>query len=185
MYHKYFLNKKLKKYLSKVSVSELNNLISFSLKRVSFQNVSEHLLKNSCTVLRDYSTYDWIYLSNFYTSPHAPSGFATKNLKSVLSNSNKPYILFCEPILGSNPKSITTKNCEWTPEKRFNELCEYYKLKFGLCQEIPVCCTFKTNAIGIGERLSDLNRKMLFGLQIPGMYCQPISLQICSQTLLC
>jgi hypothetical protein len=163
----------------------LNNLISFSLKRFSFQDVSEHLLKNSCTVLSDYGTYDWIYLSNFYASSNAPSGFATRQLKKVLSNLNKPYILFCEPILGSNPKSITSKTCEWTAEQRYESLCDYYKIKFGLCYEIHVCCTFKTTVTGHGERLTDLNRKMIFGPQIPGMYCQPISRQICSQTLLC
>ncbi len=163
----------------------MNTLVTFSLKRVTFQNVSEHLLKNSCTVLRDYSTYDWIYLSNFYTSPNASPGFATRQLKSALAKIQKPYILFCEPLLGSDPRSFTTKNSEWTSEKRYESLCDYYKHKFGLTHEIPTCCTFKTNATGHGNRWSDLERKLLFGPQIPGMYCQPISLQICSQTLLC
>lgn len=163
----------------------MNTLVTFSLKRVTFQNVSEHLSKNSCTVLRDYSKYDWIYLSNFYTCPKASPGFATKQLKLALDKIQKPYILFCEPLLGSDPRSFTAKNSEWTSEKRYESLCDYYKNKFGLVYEIPTSCTFKTSVTGHGKRWSDLERKLLFGPQIPGMYCQPISLQICSQTLLC
>lgn len=163
-----------------------SQLVSFSLKRISFDAISDHILKNAGHHLSSYySSYDWIYLSNFYASSKTPSGLATKQLQNQLSKFQKPFILCCEPILGTDPRSVTSKNCEWKSEERYKSLCEYYKVKFNLQNEIPTCCTLKTEITGHGQRWSDVERKFLFGSQIPGIYCQPISLQICSQTLLC
>jgi hypothetical protein len=174
--------------LHRITVSELvkSRLVSFSLKSVPFDILSDHVLKNAGIRLNSvYSSYDWVYLSNFYASSHASPGFATKQLQMALSQIQKPFILCCEPLLGTDPRSITAKNCEMVPEERYKALCGYYKVKFNLQNEIPTCCTLKTGLTGHGKRWSDLERKFIFGAQIPGIYCHPISLQICSQTLLC
>lgn len=147
---------------------EIAELVSFSLHRIPFQTVSDHILKNAGIRLSSaYSSYDWIYLSNFYASSHAPAGLATKKLQSSLAKIKSPYILFCEPILGTDPRSLTNKNCEWTADKRYNALCEYYKTKFNLQNEIPTSCTLKTELTGHGRRWSDLERKIMFGINTP------------------
>lgn len=141
------------------------NQISFSLRRFSFQVMSEHALKNAGVYLcPKYSNYEWIYLSNFYSSPLTKPGLATENLKKTLINIEKPYILCCEPILGSDPRSLTLKNCEWTCEERYNGLCNYYRTKFGLTEEIPISCTLKTEITGHGKKWSDLERKLMYGV---------------------
>ena len=143
------------------------NLISFSLHRIPFQKVSDHILKNAGICISSaYSSYDWIYLSNFYTSSHAPAGLATKELQKTLSKLQNPFILFCEPILGTDPRSLTSKNSEWSSEKRYEALCEYYSSKFNLKNEIPISCTLKTELIGHGKRWSDLDRKLIWGLHL-------------------
>ncbi len=76
-----------------------------------------------------------------------------------------PYILCCEPILGTNPRSITLKNCEMTPDERYNALCNYYKNQFNLISEIPTCCTLKKEIMGQYGIKQDLDRKFIWGIQ--------------------
>jgi hypothetical protein len=166
--------------------------VSFSLKRIPFQTIQEHALKNAGVKLPlVYSKHPWYYLSNFYytsTSSGSGSGEATRILKQAIGalvNHQTPILLCCEPILGTNPRSLTPKTCEWTAEQRYESLCSYYKSKFSLENEIQIDCTLKTELTGHGQRWSQADRKFMWGAQMPGMYCQPISLQICSQTLLC
>jgi hypothetical protein len=148
-------------------VVELVNLTSFSLHNIPFHKVSDHILKNAGIKISSvYSSYNWIYLSNFYTSSHAPAGLATKELQKALHKIQNPFILCCEPILGTNPRSLTNKNCEWTPEKRYEALCEYYKIKFNLQNEIPISCTLKTELTEHGKRWSDLERKLIWGIPL-------------------
>lgn len=161
--------------------------ISFSLKRIPFQTIQEHVLKNAgARIPTLYGNYSWYYLSNYYYVGPAIPGAATRILKNTLSTlSSSPIILCCEPILGTDPRSITTKTSEWTADQRYEKLCNYYKSKFSLENEIQIDCTLKTELTGHGTRWSNAERKFMWGTQIPGMYCHPISLQICSQTLLC
>ena len=142
-------------------------MATFSLKRFPFEAISEHVLKNAGIRLSSaYSSYDWIYLSNFYTSPYAPPGLATKQLQDTLSKIKSPFILCCEPLLGTDPRSLTNKNCEWTSEKRYDALCDYYKIKFNLEQHTPICCTLKTEVTGHGKRWNDLERKLMWGIYL-------------------
>lgn len=141
------------------------NLITFSLHRIPFQKVSDHILKNAGIRFSSfYSSYDWIYLSNFYAAQNAPPGIATKELQKTLSKIQNPFILCCEPLLGTDPRSLTSKNCEWTSEERYDALCEYYRAKFNLKNEIPISCTLKTELVGHGKRWSDLDRKLIWGI---------------------
>ena len=144
-----------------------SKFVTFSLKRFSFEAISEHVLKNAGHRLSSaYSSYDWIYLSNFYASSNVSPGFATKELQSSLSKIKSPFILCCEPVLGTDPRSLTSKNCEWTPEKRYDVLCDYYKIKFNLKKQTPICCTLKTELTGHGKRWSDLERKLIWGFYV-------------------
>jgi len=70
---------------------------------------------------------------------HIDNKFATHFLLDTIYNIKKeiqnPILLFCEPILGDNIKSITYKNYKLSPEDRHITLIEYYK-KLGLVNEI-------------------------------------------------
>jgi hypothetical protein len=112
-----------------------------------------------------YSKYKWIYLSNFYSSSNAPQGLATKLLQGALSTIKTPYILCCEPILGTDMRSITERNAELSADERYKVLCEYYENRFSLINEIPTRCTLKTEIVCHGKIWSDLDRTFLWGIQ--------------------
>lgn len=96
-----------------------------------------------------------LYLTNYYTNiphqryideqvnhkylKHIDNKFATNFLINTINEIKKEYkspiMLFCEPILGDNPKSITYKNYKMSDLDRYNTLIEYYK-KLGLTNEI-------------------------------------------------
>jgi hypothetical protein len=148
--------------------------ILFSLKHIPFSVLSEHVKKNSGVHLPNYyATIPWYYLSNFYY-PSAngvvkSNGSATRILQTCIkeiTSSQKPIILCCEPILGTDPRSITWKNCEMTSDERYNQLCKYYQTKFHLQDEIQIDCTLKTELTGHGKRWSNADRKFMWGLQI-------------------
>jgi hypothetical protein len=140
--------------------------ITFSLRHISFNRIYEHARKNSNIIIPEiYSNYKWIYLSNFYSSSTTQRGLATKVLQDALSVITTPYILCCEPILGTNERSITERNIDLTADERYKVLCEYYEKKFKLVNEIPTRCTLKTEIVGHGKVWSDLDRKFLWGIQ--------------------
>lgn len=140
--------------------------ITFSLRHFSFNIIYDHSKKNSNIIIPQiYSKYKWIYLSNFYASSNIQPGKATKILKEALSKIQFPYILCCEPILGTDERSITQRNAELTADQRYKVLCDYYENKFSLINEIPTRCTLKTEIVGHGKVWSDLDRKFLWGIQ--------------------
>ena len=144
----------------------MSSNITFSLRHISFNRIYEHTRKNSNIVIPEiYSKYKWIYLSNFYSSSTAHRGLATKVLKEALSVIKTPYILCCEPILGTDERSITERNAELSADERCQALCNYYEYKFNLGNEIPTRCTLKTDIVGHGKIWSDLDRKFLWGIQ--------------------
>lgn len=68
------------------------------------------------------------------------SGFSTKFLLETIDkykriNNYDKVILYCEPIMGDNPKSITIKNYKLSPFERYNMLINYYE-KIGLENKI-------------------------------------------------
>ena len=143
----------------------MNQKITFSLRYIPFLTILEHLKKNSLqTVPKHLSKYDWIYLSNFYSSENTQPGLATRMLQDTLDSISKPYILCCEPILGNNIKSITAKNCNLTADQRYKSLCTYYQNKFNLYNEIQTRCTLKTELLNNGIKCDDLERKFMWGL---------------------
>jgi hypothetical protein len=154
-----------KYYFVYIIVSELAKFLTYSLCHIPFQTVSEHTLKNAGLYLSTkYSNFEWIYLSNFYSNPQLSPGIATQHLKYTLSKIQKPFILCCEPILGSDPRSLTIRNCELTSEERYNKLCKYYINNFKLTEEIMISCTLKTEITGHGKKWSDLERKLMYGI---------------------
>jgi hypothetical protein len=56
------------------------------------------------------------------------------NKYKILTDQDK-IILYCEPIMGDNPRSITYKNYMLTAEQRYQTLINYYK-NLGLINEI-------------------------------------------------
>ena len=93
-----------------------------------------------------------MYLTNFYTNiphqkiiiekgnPKIDSKIATKFLvKSIenikMQNKFDKIMLYCEPIMGDNPRSITYKNYMLSSEQRYQSLINYYK-KLGLENEL-------------------------------------------------
>jgi hypothetical protein len=154
----------------------LTNQITFSLRRIPFHIIIDHLKKNSNTNLQSHKCpnllkYEWIYLSDFYAPQTAPYGLATKTLKYALKQitygniiNNAPYILCCEPILGTDSRAITKKTEHLLAEDRYKKLCKYYEKEFSLCNHIRTQCTIKTEIRGIGKKWSDLDRKLLWGI---------------------
>ncbi len=146
----------------------MTNHISFSLRHIPFHIISDHLKKNSNTILHpDLLKYQWIYLSDFYASQNAPYGLATYTLKNALKQiayNNSPYILCCEPILGTDPRAITKKTEHLSAEDKYTKLCKYYEKEFSLYNNILTQCTIKTEIRGIGKKWSDLDRKLLWGI---------------------
>ncbi len=142
--------------------------MTYSLTRIPTHRILEHLRRNAPSVTKlptPLLQYPWYYLSNFYASPTAPPGYATRHLKTALANlSPHPYILCCEPILGTDPRSITAKTADMTPDNRYANLCKYYTSHFGLDHAQPTCTTLKTELTGHGRRWSDCERRLLYGL---------------------
>ncbi len=139
-------------------------MVTFTLTRLTYTTVAAHVKKNAGILLPPLNI-PWIYLSNFYSSGNSGNGNATRLLQSTLKSLNGPYILCCEPLLGTDPRSLTPKNCDWTPDQRYTSLCNYYNHKFHLLQEIPIDCTLKTELTGIGQRWSYADRKFMWGVQ--------------------
>jgi hypothetical protein len=143
----------------------LRHHITFSLRHIPTSIILDHARKNSnMTIPQKFLNYNWIYLSNYYSSPIVQKGLATKILKETLTNIKTPYILCCEPILGTDYRSITSTNCELSSEQRYNSLCEYYRKKFNLYNEIQTRTTLKTEIIGHGTIWSDLERKFMWNI---------------------
>jgi hypothetical protein len=164
-----------KKYLIQViKPTELVKSVSFSLKHISFSILSDHVKKNAGIHLpTQYSAHSWYYLSNFYynsSSSLKSNGSATRilqtHLKEISKQERGPIILCCEPILGTDPRSITWKNCEMTSDERYNDLCKYYQTKFHLQNELQIDCTLKTEITGHGQRWSNADRKFMWGLLV-------------------
>jgi len=110
----------------------------------------------------------WYYLSGFYYRDPCPGprkGAATKILKAAIARLDQPGILCCEPILGSDPRSLTAKNEHLTADERYEELCSYYRTVFGLNYELQIDCTLKTELSGKGKRWNYAERKFMLGLQ--------------------
>jgi hypothetical protein len=119
-----------------------------------------YTLPNTCNLRH----YQWIYLSNFYASDGTPPKLATHLLRAELGKARQPFILCCEPILGNDPRAITAKNSAMTATERYENLCRYYSIQFGLKDSIPTCTTLKTEMTGHGRRWEDMERMLLFGV---------------------
>ena len=140
------------------------------LTRIPTHQILDHIRHNSTAHLpTNLLEHPWYYLSNFYTPPTAPPGYATQHLRMALQHisRNKPIILCCEPILGTDPRSITPKTAEMTPDERYTGLQNYYKTRFGLHNSLPTRTTLKTELTGHGKRWSDCERHLMYGLINP------------------
>jgi hypothetical protein len=142
--------------------------VTYSLTRIPTHRIVEHLRRNATPTAKQPTAllqYPWYYLSNFYASPTAPPGYATWHLKTSLTKlSPHPYILCCEPILGTDPRAITAKTAHMTPDSRYTNLCNYYATRFGLTSALPTCTTLKTELTGHGRKWSDCERHLMYGL---------------------
>lgn len=116
----------------------------------------------------------WIYLSNFYqalpheqiaagrvAAPPASGPTPTRLLQAALAQL-PPHILCCEPVLGSDPRSISYKNINLSPEARYTGLCQYYQ-RLGLTAAVPTTCTLQTSLTQRGRIWSEPDRLFLFG----------------------
>lgn len=127
--------------------------------------------------------FEWIYLSGFRAalapafqgqrllSPdkekQSPSrGLATAVLKTALATLSRPAILCCEPLLGSDPRSVTPWTEHMTDTERTTKLCRYYQTCFGLHSSCAIDCTLRTTLTGRGQRWC-AERQFLWGLVDP------------------
>lgn len=141
-------------------------LATFSLKRIPFPVIADHVRRNAGVSLSPaWAAYPCLYLSNFYARPGARAGAATAALKGALRALDRPVLLWCEPVLGTDPRAVTVKNAEMTADERYAGLCEYYRVKFDLVNELAIDCTLKTELTGHGTRWTDADRKLMWGLQ--------------------
>jgi hypothetical protein len=111
----------------------------------------------------------WFYLSGFYYTGGPGGGpgrgNATATLQAAIAeicNKNGPIILCCEPILGTDPRSLTAKNADLSADDRYDGLCNYYRRKFGLTCDVPIDCTLRTEMTGHGRRWSLADRKFMW-----------------------
>ena len=143
--------------------------MTYLLTRIPTHQILDHIRHNSTAHLAtNLLEHPWYYLSNFYAPPTAPPGYATQHLKTSLARiSPRPYVLCCEPILGTDPRSITAKTEGLTADERYNGLVNYYKTRFGLRNSLPTCTTLKTELTGHGLRWSDCERHLMYGIQNP------------------
>lgn len=150
--------------------------------------VSDFLRRRAGTVLSDDRHLDrrpWFYLSDFYEhcdheriaarprELHPPAGRATAALRAVISRCLPDNaILCCEPVLGTDPRSVSYKNIDWSPDARYAALCQYYRAVWGLRDVVPTHCTLRTDLTGIGRVWADTDRLFMFGLKPPN-HSQP------------
>lgn len=119
--------------------------------------------------------FEWIYLSGFRAALASPTmemrsspprGLATAVLKTALAALPRPAILCCEPLLGSDPRSITPWTEHMTDTERTAKLCRYYQQCFGLRSGCAIDCTLRTTMTGRGRRWQG-ERQFLWGLVDP------------------
>jgi len=124
----------------------------YSLKRVAFEEVATHLRRNAGVTI-SYTGLPWYYLTGFYSKTPG-SGSATRSLRSAIAAIGEPIILCCEPVLGTDPRSLTPRNADMDSDSRYEALCNYYRRHFNLCCETPTHCTLRTELTGHGTRWS-------------------------------
>lgn len=95
-----------------------------------------------------------------------PRGQATAVLKTALYGLPRPAILCCEPLLGSDPRSMTPWTEHMTDTERTTKLCRYYQQCFGLHNGCAIDCTLRTTLTGRGRRWIG-ERQFLWGLVDP------------------
>jgi hypothetical protein len=122
----------------------------YSLKRVAFEEVATHLRRNAGVTI-SYTGLPWYYLTGFYSKTPG-SGSATRSLRSAIAAIGEPIILCCEPVLGTDPRSLTPRNADMDSDSRYEALCNYYRRHFNLCCETPTHCTLRTELTGYGTR---------------------------------
>jgi hypothetical protein len=148
-------------------------LTSFSLVKINALTLSTYTSVYGSTKLI-YDSIPILYLSKFYTDfPHHriinenikniryDSGQSTKFLLETIKkykeiNNYDKVILYCEPIMGDNPKSITIKNYKLSKDERYRMLIEYYK-KLGLVNTIETNNTLHNYLLDDG-RVEDNKR---------------------------
>jgi hypothetical protein len=139
--------------------------VTFSLARIPFPTIVDHLRRNAGrTIPARFGALPWIYLSGFYARRAQP-GAATTLLRQTLAAIPGPFILCCEPILGTDPRSITAKNADLTPDQRYEALQGYYCSQFGLTAAVRTDCTLRVAMTGRGPRWSDARRHLMLGIQ--------------------
>jgi len=121
-----------------------------------------HLRRNAGVSLNPlWNRCPWYYLSGFY-SREPGTGGATRALRAAIRTIGEPIILCCEPILGSDPRSLTPKTEHLDPETRTVGLCNYYRTVHGLVCEAPTRCTLRTQLTGAGKRWSEPDRTFMW-----------------------
>lgn len=103
-------------------------------------------------------------------------GIPTVVLKMLINyyidaSPNKKIIFCCEPILGTRENSISYKNFDKTPEKRYDDLIKYYK-NIGLIHNVDVFMILHLYMTSYGyksdiDKESDLKRRKQTNLQFP------------------
>lgn len=169
--HRQILRQKLYRTLfCDPTLSTLSTTCRFSLIKLPFRTIKDHVRRNAGIVLPDsFGRCPWYYLSGFYyndpRSIRSP-GYATRILKSAIASIGEPIALCCEPVLGTDPRSITAKNEHMDPEHRYTALCDYYRTKFGMHAELAIDCTLRTELTGHGKRWSSADRKFMWSLPL-------------------
>lgn len=128
------------------------------MAQIPFRIIKDHVRRNSGIILpHTLGRTPWYYLSGFYyNSPNTiqTPGTATRALQTALASIGHPVTLCCEPILGTDPRSMTAKNEHLTSDERYEQLCQYYRTKFDMQASLPIDCTLRTELIGKGKRWS-------------------------------
>jgi len=125
-----------------------------------------HLRRNAGISLNPlWNRCPWYYLSGFY-SREPGTGGATRALRAAIRTIGEPIILCCEPILGSDPRSLTSKTEHLDPETRTAGLCNYYRTVHGLVCEASTRCTLRTQLTGAGKRWSEPDRTFMWSLPV-------------------
>ena len=105
----------------------------------------------------------WYYLSGFYSKTPG-TGTATQLLQAAIHKIGEPIILCCEPILGTDPRSLTAKTEHLNPDARSERLKAYYRKGFAMNFEVPTHCTLRTELVGCGRRWSEPDRTFMWSL---------------------
>jgi hypothetical protein len=128
-----------------------------------------HLRRNAgISLTSSWCQQPWYYLSGFY-SREPGTGVATRALRAAVQaiGGGGPFVLCCEPILGTDPRSLTAKTAHLDPEARTAGLCNYYRDRFGLVCEAPTRCTLRTELTGSGKRWSEPDRTFMWSPLMP------------------